>query len=195
MKCPDGEIERVGYTRKSFIRKNGTEVKESRVNPTCIEDRGYKGKGPNILPQPDPNYSLRNFGYSIKKTPEERERALKRASNEWGTLSTMRRLNLIANFNKWNPEVEQEMRDDVEFLKNKYAREKAINMNRDTRIIPRSNSRDNLRSNSRSNLRNNLRSNSRNNLRSNSRNNLRSNSRSNSRNNLRSNSRSYSGNN
>jgi len=141
MKCPKGQIERVGYTRRAYTRKDGTRVHETFVPPTCIEDRGSVGKGPKTLPQPDPNFSLRRFGYSIKESPEERERALRRASKEYGTLPTLRRLNLIANFNKWNPEVENEMRDDVEYLKNQYTREKERNNSRRRNSRNRSNSR------------------------------------------------------
>ncbi len=133
MNCPKGQIEKSGYTRKEYRRKDGTLVKRTSVGATCIEDKGKKGKGPKILPTPDPNISLRKYGYSTKKSENQRHRSLKRASKETGTLPVLRRLNLIANFNKWNPEVEHEMREDVEYLKNEYIKEKSRNMKRNSK--------------------------------------------------------------
>lgn len=53
LKCPPGYIERVGYTRRPYGRAyvgsgtsvNFTHVGSSEVPPTCIIDRGKKGKG------------------------------------------------------------------------------------------------------------------------------------------------------
>ena len=120
-------------TRKSYKRKDGTVVKRSIVGPACVNDRGNVGKGPKILPEIDKNIHLRNYGYNVKDKPQSREKALKKASRELGTLPTLRRLNLIANYNKWNPEVESKMRDDVEYLKYEYKKEKSRNIKRQSK--------------------------------------------------------------
>jgi hypothetical protein len=42
--CPNGEILKKGYKRKSYITKTGKVVPETYVNPICIKDKGKKGK-------------------------------------------------------------------------------------------------------------------------------------------------------
>jgi len=120
MNCKKGEIMREGYTRKAYTRKSGSRVKETYVEPTCILDRGKPGKGPKILPKPDPNVHLRTYGYSLDKSSEQRKKALKRASKEMGTLPVLRRVNLIANFSKSELSNEKKLREDVEFMKRQH---------------------------------------------------------------------------
>lgn len=120
MNCKKGEILREGYVRKSYTRKDGSRVKNTYVQPSCIQDRGKSGKGPKILPKPDPNIHLRDYGYSVDKNSGQRQRALKRASRELGTLPVLRRLNLIANYSKSDIEKEEKMRNDVEYMKRQH---------------------------------------------------------------------------
>lgn len=120
MNCKKGEIIRDSYVRKAYTRKDGTFVKDTYVPATCIQDRGKVGKGPKILPKPDPNVHLHDYGYVVNKNSEQRKKALKRASRELGTLPVLRRLNLLANYNKSNIEVEKKMRDDVEYMKRQH---------------------------------------------------------------------------
>lgn len=120
MDCKKGEILREGYTRKSYTRKDGSKVKSTYVSPSCVQDRGKPGKGPKTLPKPDPNVHLRDYGYSVNKNAGQRQRALKRASRELGTLPVLRRLNLIANYSKSSVDKEEKMRDDVEYMKRQH---------------------------------------------------------------------------
>lgn len=140
--CPQGKIRRSSFRRQSYTRKDGTQVEETFVPSTCVPDVGQKGKTPRnkrVLPPPDKEGSLRKYGYSTKNSTRQRRASLRRASRDIGSsLPVMRRLNLIANFNKWNPESEEIMRDDVQFLRNEYQKEKEQNTSRNQ---SRSNSR------------------------------------------------------
>lgn len=123
-KCPPGKILKVGYTRKAFNRRNSKtgsviHVPKSHVPATCINDVGKKGKGPKILPIPDPNFRLSKYGYSVHKNDNARQKALRKASKNYGVLEVLRRVNLLRNYQAV-PENKKIFSRDVEFMKKLY---------------------------------------------------------------------------
>lgn len=132
-KCARGEIEREGYYRKgymrnSFRRKDGTFVPSTYVSgaevpPTCVKDMGKPGKGPRILPKPSGKLHLHKYGYAIRKSEANRRAALRAASRDNDTLEVLRHLNLLRNYQPI-PENKAIFSQDVEYMKNLYAREK-----------------------------------------------------------------------
>jgi len=119
VECKRGQIK-----RQSYKRSDGT-----RVKAACVKDVGKPGRTPSkkrILPAPGKDMSLRKYGYSTKKSSRQRRRSLKMASKDIGTLPVLRRTVLIANYSKWNEQTEKKMRDDIEYLKKEYKKEKNI---------------------------------------------------------------------
>jgi hypothetical protein len=114
IKCPKGYIARHSYARryKTSIRERGYTVKKAsgttyKVYPknetlyvpaACVKDLGKPGKG---VPEgqgigPLRKGEMTKFGYSSKKSEEERHEALKKAVAELGPLSTYRKLDAVA---------------------------------------------------------------------------------------------------
>lgn len=112
--CPKGKIRRRSYTTK----------KGRYVRSSCTKDRGRKGKGPKRLPKPSGDMSLSKSGYSTKLPMHERRKALDRASRKYGTLTTLRHLNLIRNLQAYDSTAKKKMSRDVKYMKAKYAKQK-----------------------------------------------------------------------
>jgi hypothetical protein len=114
IKCPKGYIARHSYARryKTSVRERGYTVKKAsgttyKVYPknetlyvpaACVKDLGKPGKG---VPEgqgigPLRKGEMTKFGYSSKKSEEERHDALKKAVAELGPLSTYRKLDAVA---------------------------------------------------------------------------------------------------
>lgn len=86
--------------------------------------KGSRKKSRKLLPQPDPDVHLSDDGYSTNKSAKSRQRALTRASKKYGSLSVMRRLNLIRNLSRKGSKQKKIMSKDVEYLKKKYSKSK-----------------------------------------------------------------------
>jgi hypothetical protein len=119
LKCPKGMIVRKGYTTKKSSKRVSRKVK-----PTCIKDLGRPGHGPKTLPLIGHDISLSEYGYSVKESAKKRQTALNKASEKYGTLPILRRINLIRNYSDVIPENYAAMSNDVEYMKNKYTQEK-----------------------------------------------------------------------
>jgi hypothetical protein len=125
-KCPKGKILRVEYTRKSYTRADGTFVQGSTVKAGCVPDKGKPGKTPlsrKILPKPTPG-SLSKFGYhDVKHTlAAQRHGALTKAVQDAGYATIVRRVNLIANYNKFSdPTTHKIMRGDIAWMQKNLA--------------------------------------------------------------------------
>lgn len=116
-KCSVGEI-----LRKAYTRKDGT-----RVKSTCIKDVGKKGKSSKVLPTPVKG-SLGQYGYkNVKNTPvKTRHDALEKGVKDVGYATIIRRVNLIANYNKnTNPAVYDILRKDIGWMQKKLGPEYA----------------------------------------------------------------------
>ncbi len=115
-KCSRGKIRRKAYTRK-----DGTYVKS-----TCVPDKGKPGKTParkKVLPVPVKG-NLTKFGYfDVKNTTAKvRRAALLKAVKAAGYATIVRRVNLVANYNKLSdPKVHRIMRSDMAWMHNKLA--------------------------------------------------------------------------
>lgn len=81
-------------------------------------------KKKKTLPPLGNKLHLSKYGYSLKDNKKKRQASLKRASKKNTTLSVLRRTNLIANFSSWNEKNYKKLRNDVEFLKKLYRKEK-----------------------------------------------------------------------
>lgn len=114
-KCPKNMIMRKSYRTKRSSKK---------VAAKCIKDRGEKGHGPNTLPKLDKNISLSSFEYNLSKNDKSRKTSLKKASNKYGTLQVLRRVNLIRNYSKSIPKNYKKLSNDVDYLKKEYSKEK-----------------------------------------------------------------------
>lgn len=124
--CKPGQIRRSSYRRGSYERVDGTHVRGSKVKSTCIKDVGASGKTPaskKVLPKLEKGV-LSKFGYKVSKSQKARRASLDNASEKLGRLRTLRHVNVIANYSKWNPEVEQKLRKDVKYLSKKHKQEK-----------------------------------------------------------------------
>ena len=133
--CSRGKIRKVSYPRKahsrrSYSRKDGTVVRASYVSRTqvrssCVPDKGAPGKTPKsrrTLPRPGKEISLTRYGYGTQKGAQTRHRALGKAAEDFGGLKILRRMVLLSNFQA-DPAAKNTMREDVQFMRNYYARE------------------------------------------------------------------------
>lgn len=131
-KCKQGEIVKSGYTkgeykRKGYYRSDGTWVRptivaRSEVGPSCVKDKGKKGKGKK-LPVVLKKDVLKKYGYANVNDMTElsRHRALSRAVKDLNNLSLYRRLVYISTLNKnTNPLVSKKIKDDANWIKEKY---------------------------------------------------------------------------
>jgi hypothetical protein len=74
-----------------------------------------------LLPQPDDQNHLSQFGYTLEKNKKKRQGSLKRASKKFGTLPVLKRVNLIRNIT--NPTLtknKNKLKSDVNFLSKMY---------------------------------------------------------------------------
>ena len=78
----------------------------------------------NVLPKIGNQLHLSKYGYSLKDNKKKRQASLKRASKKNSTLAVLRRTNLIANYSSWHEKNYKKLRNDVEFLKKLYKKEK-----------------------------------------------------------------------
>lgn len=77
-----------------------------------------------LLPKPSSTIHLADDGYSTHKSKSVRQKSLKKSSRKYGSLTVMKRLNLIRNLSRHNSKQKNIMSQDVEFLKKQYAKEK-----------------------------------------------------------------------
>ena len=116
-KCPKGKILRSAYTRADGIH----------VKSTCIRDTGKPGKtsaAAKVLPKPTPG-ALTKYGYhNVKHTlASVRRAALTKGVKDAGYATIIRRVNLIANYNKLSdPRVHKIMRSDIAWMQKNLAK-------------------------------------------------------------------------
>jgi hypothetical protein len=118
--CEMGQIVREGYTRKSYVRKNGIRVSSAKVHPGCIKavglsrKRGEKGKRLFVLVRG----TLTRYNYHLHQSEKERHEALNKALLELKPLSVYRKLNALYVLNKnKNPENANMYREDANWVK------------------------------------------------------------------------------
>lgn len=144
-KCPPGKILRAAYIRKistpiakqGYIKRlsNGRQIrvfpkgKETFVPAGCIDDKGKAGKLPEGAPTIGPlrKGELRKHGYSYKLPEDERHAALKRAVDEFGPLSTYRKLNAVSKYTVLSqPKASKTFTADRNWIRKTYADESGV---------------------------------------------------------------------
>lgn len=109
------------YKSKNLLKDN---IKNNiNDNNDMINHKKYNYKK-KILPKIDKNISLSSFGYKLSKSDKTRKTSLKRASNEYGTLNILKRVNLIRNYSKSIHDNYNKLSKDVSFLKKEYSKDK-----------------------------------------------------------------------
>jgi Family of unknown function (DUF5771) len=116
---------RKAYTRKAYTRADGTRVKASHVKSTLMKARGAK-RGKKVIPTESlKKAKLRKHGYSTHKPAPQRHSAIRKASREYGTLSTMRKLNAIRVLQKrGNPTLYKKLNADFHYAQKLHNRSK-----------------------------------------------------------------------
>jgi hypothetical protein len=103
-RCVGRTIKRKSHSRKSYTRKNGVHVKRAHVGAVCIKNQGEAGKWTSRHKTrgigPLKPGKLKAFGYSSKKSTEERHAAIKRAIKAYGALAVYRMLQAVATYSK-----------------------------------------------------------------------------------------------
>jgi hypothetical protein len=106
--CKRGEILKSGYVTKRGVK----------VSPTCIKDRGAKGKGPKVIPILKTGTLM---GYSTFLPENSRHEILRNVVKKYDYATTIRKLNAVRTLNKrTNPEVFNIISSDISYLQNKY---------------------------------------------------------------------------
>jgi hypothetical protein len=106
--CRKGQI-----VRRSFTTKRG-----KRVPPACVKDAGAPGKTPKskrVLPVPEPGFLK---GWRKVLPDKKRHKIIKDVNAAEGCASTIRRLNLLANYTKrTSPETYRKARADMAWVR------------------------------------------------------------------------------
>ncbi len=115
-KCPKGKIERIGYT----YTKKSTK-KTVKVNPTCVEDKGKKGKGPKLITIPKYDVGLlSDYGYSLHQNHEDRIKAIKKSLKTHSMLKILKHLNALRTLQKSNEKYYNKLDKDLKWVQSHY---------------------------------------------------------------------------
>jgi hypothetical protein len=115
-KCPKGEILRVGYSYEK--KKTGKNI---NVKPTCIIDKGKSGKGYKLFEIPEEDIGLlTDYGYSLKKSYEERIKSIKKATRDYSKLKILRHINALRTLQKSNEKYYKKLDKDLRWLQDNY---------------------------------------------------------------------------
>lgn len=123
-KCKVGQIKRVTYKRRGYVRADGVRVKSTVVGAKCIKDRGQKGKGPYTLPKLKDNGFLTSLGYHLRLSVKDRQSALRKACRLHGCLKVIRHLNLVRNYSKSVPVNYTKYGKDIDYVSELYKKTK-----------------------------------------------------------------------
>jgi hypothetical protein len=138
-RCGPGEILRSAYVRKisspvaqkGFLKKVRSgktrrifpKARATYVKATCVKDLGKPGKLPEGASRIGPlrKGELSKHGYSYKLPEQVRRNALQKAVNEFGALSTFRKLNAVAKLTeRTNPVAAQAFSADRNWIRQTY---------------------------------------------------------------------------
>jgi len=106
---------------KSIKKRSGKKISSKRSIKRFKTNTSNNILPPILKSEED---SLTKYGYRLSKSPLARRRALKKAARSRGTLTVLKRVNLIGNYSKSVPTNYDKLRSDVEYLKDVYAKEK-----------------------------------------------------------------------
>jgi hypothetical protein len=77
-----------------------------------------------LLPKPGDKIHLSKDGYTTHKVATSRRKSLRKTSKKHGSLTVLKRLNLIRNLTKKGSSAHEVMSSDVDYMKKVYEREK-----------------------------------------------------------------------
>jgi len=105
--------------RPTTYRRNG-KIIHRRGYTYKRKDIGKPGKGPKLIKIKERG-ALTKYGYAIKKSPQARRRALRKAIKEYGALSVYRKLMAQYVFRKnYAPDQAARFRSDAEWVRDNY---------------------------------------------------------------------------
>ena len=115
-KCPQGQILREGYSYET--KKTGKHID---ISPTCVTDKGKPGKGPKVILIPEEDIGLlTDYGYSFKKSYDDRIKAIKKATRDYSKLKILRHINALRTLNKSNEKYYKKLDKDLKWLQDNY---------------------------------------------------------------------------
>lgn len=115
LSCPKGKILRSAYTRKQYTRKDGTNVRSSKVSAKCIKDLGNVGKGKKLFTLK--KGGLTKFNYSLKSNDKNRISSLKKASKTYDKGTLVKKLNALYILHKnTHPSYSKKARSDMKWV-------------------------------------------------------------------------------
>jgi hypothetical protein len=120
LECRLNQIERDGYYRKAYTKKDGTHIKGTYVKKTCTKDMGAPGKTPKskkVLPKVENKGFLTECGYKENNAFNTRKGALDKAIEKYGALKVQRHIGLIRNYAKGEPERHALLTKDFEYVR------------------------------------------------------------------------------
>jgi len=106
---------------KNFKKKGSKSSKQSKKSKL---GRSKSGKLKVLPPIDKFGPHLSDYGYALAKPEAKRKASLKRASSKEGTLTVLRRLNLIRNYTSVKSN-KKKMNKDMEFMKSQYLKKKS----------------------------------------------------------------------
>lgn len=107
---------------KSSSEKNS--LKKNSLKKKSLKKKSLKKDHTKTLPKLGDKVHIRKYGYKITKPDNERRNSLKKASKKHGTLTVLKRLNLIRNLSR-NKKAEEVLSKDVQFMSDMYKQVKA----------------------------------------------------------------------
>ena len=117
-KCPKGKIERKGYTKKRYVKKDGTVIQSTKVKPSCVKDTGLPGKTILQIIKISKKGELKKYGYSTFIDSEKRLISLKKAVKNLSYQSVILRLSALRTLTKRsNPRAHNIYNKDMTNLK------------------------------------------------------------------------------
>lgn len=115
IKCPSGQIERVGY---SYTKKSGTYVE---VDSSCVPDKGKPGKGQKLITMPEYDIGLlTKYGYNLRNSHDERVKSIKKAIKENSELKILRHINALRTLQKSNKTYYNKLDKDLKWIQKDY---------------------------------------------------------------------------
>ena len=107
------------HVKPTTFRRNG-KIIHRRGYTYKRKDLGKPGKGPKLIDIKEKG-ALTKFGYAIKKSPQARRRALRKAIRKYGALSVYRKLMAQYVFRKnYAPDQAAKFKSDAEWVRNQY---------------------------------------------------------------------------
>jgi hypothetical protein len=112
--CPKGSSLKRGYYRNEYSKKDGTHLKRTYVDPTCIKNKGLPGKTlndhkPILIKNKE---LLHKHGYSTKNNSKKRFDALLNSAKNETYKSTVLHLSALRTLTKRSDPVHSQIYDE-----------------------------------------------------------------------------------